>query len=380
MHVAHISHNINLGMIYYRGAPVCEKIVRKRGFKFTIIGPSNLEEIKFLNVTKGLDLYMLPHNNHMLALKGQIRHIRLLISLLKHIECDVINLHSHLFYFTAIPALIAAHKLKVPLVVTVHGVFSPVNFTIDNLQKLYLYTFCRIVWNKARLVICLTEADAREVVKYGCPRQKIVIIPNWVNTDLFKPAEYQEENLILWMGRFVSTKGLEYLVKAAKIVLQHYPKALFVLLGDGPLKSKIAHLIADEGLSKSFELRDSVSYEKVAEHICHASIFVFPSFKEGMPFAVLEAMACGIPVVGSDIPGVNSIIRDGEHGLLVEPKDHISLSKGIMRLLESKDLRTRLGKNARKLVEELYTPEQVVNKTIDLYECILKNKQLERQK
>jgi glycosyltransferase involved in cell wall biosynthesis len=263
------------------------------------------------------------------------------------------------------------------MVVTIHGVYSKTNIMVDFLQKAYLHTFCRVLWNKAKAIVCLTQADANEIVSYGCPKHKITVIPNWVNAELFRPSEEKRENQILWVGRFVPPKGLGFLIKAAKIVISQFPECKFVLIGDGPLKSQIAQKIMEENLSRNFELRGVVPQDVVAKEMTNSSIFVFPSLKEGMPYSVLEAAASGMAIVASDIPGVGSILSNEEDALLVRPEDPSSLASAIIRLLDSAELRTKLQKNARKLIEQNYTLDIVFNKTLDLYERITRENMIE---
>jgi glycosyltransferase involved in cell wall biosynthesis len=98
-----------------------------------------------------------------------------------------------------------------------------------------------------------------------------------------------------------------------------------------------------------------------------ADIFVFPSLRKGLPLSVLEAMACGLPVVGFDVPGMNDVIVNGENGLLVPARDPKALANAVLALLNDEDLRRELGQKARKLVVEKYNWDTVISKIEKIY-------------
>ena len=131
---------------------------------------------------------------------------------------------------------------------------------------------------------------------------KIRLIPNAVDTTIFKPSSNRESNLIVWVGRFVNEKGLEYLVEAAKIVADSFSEARFLLIGYGPLKEDILRLVHKLKLEDFVRLVGPLSRIEIARILGKATIFVIPSLKEGMPLALLEAMASGAAVIGTNIP------------------------------------------------------------------------------
>ena len=193
-----------------------------RKIKGTVIGPAYSEKIETTtSVADNLSLRTIPSSTEMPVIR-EILYCKKLAKVLQGLECDIVNLNSHL-QVSALPVIMVASRRKLPLVVTIHGVYSKTNFIVDTLQKAYLHTFCRVLWNKAKAIVCLTQSDADEIVSYGCPRHKIVVIPNWVNVELFRPSEEKRESQILWVGRFVPPKGLGFLVKAAKIVTSQFP-------------------------------------------------------------------------------------------------------------------------------------------------------------
>lgn len=285
---------------------------------------------------------------------------------LETLKPDVIHAESHLF-LPSIQALRMAKKSKIPYVVTIHGVSANRGTVLNLAQKTYIHTVSNFFRNVNRIV-CLTKNDQAEIIKYGFPDDKIRLIPNAVDVERFKPIGNREDNLVVWVGRFVPEKGLEFLIEAARIVSKNFPDAKFLLIGYGPLKMKIVRLALHYGLLGTYvNFRGNLSRDEIAQVMGKASIFVFPSLKEGMPVSVLEAIACEVPVVGFNISGVSDIIEDGKSGFLVPLRNVAALAQAIMNLLGNKKLRRTLGHNARQSAIQKYRWSIVLQALTNVY-------------
>lgn len=288
--------------------------------------------------------------------------------MLEREKSEIIHAHSHLF-LTTYAAIMAAKKLDIPSVVTVHGVYAERNMAVNLFQKLYLLSLSTRIFQYSTKIVCLTRAIANELIRFGCPASKIRLITDPVDTDMFKPCPKKEQdNLVVWVGRFVPEKGLEYLIDAAKLVQYRVDDVRFILVGDGPFKCKIESLIKDRGLSNIVSIIGPLEHREVADMLTKASIFAFPSLKEGMGRAMLEAMSTGKPVVVSDIPGMDEIIKNGFNGILVQPRDASALSDKIIDLLNDKKLRKRLGRNARQTMLKSFTWKRHIRLLQAVYE------------
>ncbi len=278
---------------------------------------------------------------------------------------DLIHCESHLFLPT-IQAVRKAKKLGIPSIVTIHGVFAERDLVINLLQQAYLRSLCQTVFKMSTRIICLTRENLIEIEKLGCPSEKLALVPNAVDTNLFAPSTEHEENLIVWVGRFVPEKGLPFLIKAAKIISKEKNNVKFLLIGYGPSRPMIAELAKKYGLlGKSVDILGPLNHKEIAKILSRATLFVFPSIREGMPLALLEAMSCGLPVIVSDFPGVSDVIKNGINGLIVPSKDASELSKSILYLLENQSTRQRLGENARNSIIHRHSWDKVT-KTIDM--------------
>ena len=285
---------------------------------------------------------------------------------IKLLNPDIIHAESHLF-LPSLQAVRKAREMGKPCIVTIHGVFAERGPFVNFLQFAYMRTLGLEIFKNANRIICLTRTDANEIIKIGCPEKKIRIIPNAVDTEKFKPSKVRRDDLIVWTGRFVPEKGIEYLIKAAKIVCENIRYCRFLLIGHGPLKQKILKLISEYGIERFVDIIGPLARDKIAKILKSATIFAFPSLREGMPLSVLEAMACGLPVIGSNVPGIKDIIIDGENGILVPPRNPEKLADAILTILNDRTLRQKIGQNARELILKKYSWEVVLDRIMETY-------------
>ena len=288
--------------------------------------------------------------------------------ILSDLEFDIIIIQLPLF-LTTVQTLKMAEKLRKPTVVEVHGVYAHRGLAINLAQKMYLHIIGRWEFKKATLVRCLTKEDAQEIIRYGAPLHKIRIVPNPVDTELFKPSLNRDNNTLIWTGRMVPEKGLPYLIKALSIVVHEdkHKEVRLLLIGDGSQRSFIIKLIKKYNVQHNTFLLGILPRKKIAVHLSKASIFVFPSIREGMPISLLEALSSGLPVVGTRISGVRDLVIHGYNGLLVPPKNSRALATAISYLLENEDLRDRMSKNARKYIVANFDYQKVLPQLEQLY-------------
>ncbi len=280
---------------------------------------------------------------------------------------DLIDCQSHLFP-TAHQSVCSASRLGVPLVITVNGIMAPRGSIINAAQRAYMLTAARSAFRRASAVRCLTQSDALEVMRYGCPREKIRVIPNGVDTGLFSmPSSRGESKVVAWSGRFVAEKDVSTLIRAASIVLKSHPDAKFILAGDGPGRTDAIALARSLGISSSVDFPGAMQHGQLAYLLKSSSVFAFPSIKEGMPFSLLEAMSCGNPVVGSDIPGISSVVTRGSTGVLVPPGQSEEFAAAISGLFADPALRHQMGSQAGALIRRDYSLERVAGMVERLY-------------
>ena len=200
--------------------------------------------------------------------------------------------------------------------------------------------------------------------------EKVILIPNGVQI----PAQetFPSENrqalrdaleldstsvLVITVGRQTHQKGHAILLEAIPAVLELHPRAVFALVGDGPLHPSLKNQAKKLGIEKS--LRFLGTRDDVYALLHAADIFVLPSLSEGLPMALLEAMGMGLPVIATELEGIASVVGNEMHGLLPAPGEVQSLAAALMRLLGDAALRARLAEEGRRLVLTHYTLERM---------------------
>lgn len=277
-------------------------------------------------------------------------------------EFDVIHAHSHLFFSTNLCSLVRKIK-STPLVITNHGLISQT--APQWVQMLYLPTVAKWTYDAADRVICYTEEDKLMLEDLGVDHSKIAVIHNGIDTDLFSPGgkgKNKEWKQILWVGRFTPGKGVEYLIDAFKMLLDDFPEAKLVMVGRGPMREVIEEKTV--GLS-NVSIQDFVPNSELPNLYRDSDVFVLPSLYEGFPRTIMEAMACGVPIVCTDLPQFAEIVNDC--GLVVPVGDSRGLASSIGEILSGESLSKRLGENGRKTAVKNYSWEDTVRKTINVY-------------
>lgn len=217
----------------------------------------------------------------------------------------------------------------------------------------------------------------RDKDRFGLPESKCRTIYNGVDVERFNPRgrpDATEPPLdVLAVAHLIPEKGIRHLIRAMAR-LEDVPIELTVV-GDGPEEEELKDLAGELGL------RDRVDFlglrNDVDDLMHEADVFVHPAtWKEAFGYTVMEAMASGCPVIGSEVGGIPELIVDGQTGLLCPPGDDRALARQIRRLAENSDLRAELGKAARKRAERGFTLEECIESTIESCEAILEGEPL----
>lgn len=191
----------------------------------------------------------------------------------------------------------------------------------------------------------------------------VIINGSGVDVDFYTPMPFPKNVSFLLIGRFLQDKGIYEYVAAARIVKQHYPKINFSLAGWAD--SNPASINSEE--ITSWE-RDGLltchgQLDDVREAIAAISVYVLPSYREGTPRTVLEAMAMGRPIITTDAPGCRETVNNGDNGFLVPIKDSVALADAMLKFIETPDLVRRMGQRSRNIVKKKYDVTKV-NKNI----------------
>jgi glycosyltransferase involved in cell wall biosynthesis len=293
---------------------------------------------------------------------------RLLYRLLRERNAyDVIHAHSHLYSSTVFCAFMRMIGSS-PLVVTNHGLISSI--APMWLQKLYIPTIGRWIYNTADKIICYTETERDQLIDLGIHPEKISVIHNGIDTELFAPlTDVTPKKQILWIGKYVPGKGVEYLLRGFQLFSSEFPDYTLLMIGRGPQKDDCLRMIEDLGLTEKVILRDFADNKDLPEIYQQSSLFVLPSLMEGVPRTILEAMACGVPVACTELPQLVKIVSGC--GLLFPLKDPEALAAALSTLVSDPEMAQTCGKNGRERAVSMYSWSDTVSKTQDLYASLI---------
>lgn len=210
----------------------------------------------------------------------------------------------------------------------------------------------------AARVIAVSEAMARDLVALGIPREKVTVVLTAIDP-LPPPALPRAElrarlglpadrPLALFLGRLSPVKGPDVLIDAVRLLRDRQPEACFVLAGDGQLRAPLEEAVQAQGLQGQVMFAGFVARENVADYLAASDLLVLPSRSEGLPHAVLEAMAFSLPVVASAVGGVPEAVSDGVTGALVPPEDPRALADALESLLADAERRAAMGAAGRQ--------------------------------
>ena len=281
---------------------------------------------------------------------------------------DIVHTHG---YKADIYGYLAARSLGTPLVATSH-------FWTRGTVPLRLFEFLdRIILKRFKMIVTVSDDGARTLLRVGVPREQIKTIDNGIDLSAFEDASPTlameigkgERVLVGAVGRLVVQKGFETFLTAARKVLDDFPTTLFVIVGEGPERSRL------ETLARDLELDDNVIFagrwEDMAGVYASLDLFVLPSIGEGLPMALLEALASRKAVIATRVAAVPRVVIPGETGCLVEPRDSEGLRSAMVQLLAAPELRRRLGENGHAWVKQHFASGVMARKYLDLYESVL---------
>ena len=220
--------------------------------------------------------------------------------------------------------------------------------------------------------IIVTSQSIKDFIveKYKIKQEKIDVIPNYVDTESFRPFESEKEaRRVTFVGRFDKEKNLFSLIDAVKGL-----NVKLVLVGNGPLEIALKKKVKEEEI-ENVVFAGVIPNERLPEELNKSEIFMLPSLYEGNPKTLLEAMACGLPVIGTNVVGIKEVVKHKENGYLCENSTD-SIEEAIREVMTNENLRHKLAVNARDTIIKNYSLEKIVDKELKLYDRLLRGGEL----
>ncbi|MCS6862491.1 MAG: glycosyltransferase family 4 protein [Abditibacteriales bacterium] len=259
----------------------------------------------------------------------------------------------------------------------------------------------RFYLKRAHCIACISQRLVEWAKKLGAPPERVRFIHEPVDTETFRPrvngalsadcgngwngfpTSGNERNrfhplpqsidsyspTLLYVGRLSPEKGAQVLIDALPQMLQRLPRLRLRLIGGGSQQPSLRDTVNQNGLKEHVEFVGAVPHHELPRHYAEADALVIPSLSEGLPKVLPEALACGLPIIGTQVGGIPEVVQNGYNGLLVPPGDPDALADAVVTLFSQHDLHHTLRANARPSVER-FSWERNVGQFIQMYESV----------
>lgn len=353
---------------------VAEHLI-KEGHEVDVITGCWSKQLKEYDVVNGVDVYRVKmikiHNLQSLSIILPIAHKTLKLDSEK--DYDVI--HSHLAFSAAQSGTIVKKFREKKHLITVQGGdlvdYKEVSAKFGGILKPLISWSLR----NADLVHAVSTHTERRAIALGA--RNTIIIPNGVDTEKFKSMSQDrlrekygfspDERIIISTSRLTPKNGMDYLIKATAKLLKEDFNLHLIIIGEGYQREELRYLIKKLKIEDKVRILGYIPHEEIPEYLNLSDLFVRPSLDEGFGISFIEAMACQIPVIGTDVGGIPDIIENGKNGFMVAPKNVDELSNAIKKVLEDSSLKMRIAEAGYKTVKEKFTWEIVLKKMDELY-------------
>jgi N-acetyl-alpha-D-glucosaminyl L-malate synthase BshA len=317
-----------------------------------------------------------------LKIGGYTLYVLKELLLIKQLNPDIVHAQG---IPRGVACVLAKKLLNIPCVVGGQGsdVYQPWK---------YKKVISKFVLGNADALIALTDHMKQKMIEIlGRERDDIFVIPNGIDHEFFssylrkqghatlEPVN-NKEKVILYVGRLEPVKGVRYLVQAVRILINRgFRNMKLLIVGDGSEKRYLEELVKKLGLEDYIVFVGRVSHDKIPEYMASADLLVLPSLSEGFGIVIVEAMAMGLPVIASRVGGLPWIIKDGENGFLVEPRNPRDIAEKIILLLTNDDLRVYMSRRNIEKARE-YGWENIIKRLEKVYTYIARENHVSKKR
>jgi glycosyltransferase involved in cell wall biosynthesis len=383
MRIAHVITRLILGGAQENTLLTCENLIRIHGDDVLLVtGPPLGPEGSLLERARagGVPLEVIPQLQRPIHPWRDPASYRRIKQALRRFRPDVVHTHSAK---GGLLGRAAATAVGVPAIVhTVHGApFHPYQGPVAR----WFFRTCE-KWAARRCHAMVSVADAMTdlMVAAGvAPREKFTTIYSGMEVEPFLAADQHRARMRRELGyepghvvvgkiaRLFHLKGHEYVIRAARQVVDQAPNVRFLCVGDGTLRPRLERQIEAAGLGAYFRLAGLVPTQEIPEWLSAMDILVHASLREGLARALPQALIAGRPVVSFDVDGAREVVIPGETGYLAPPQDAAAMAEAIVRLAADAGLRERLGAEGRRRCADLFRHERMTARLRVLYAEVL---------
>lgn len=334
--------------------------LRKKGHNIYIASSGGVKLPQF--IAEGINFIPIPIRTKQEVSPKIIFSMMKLLGFIKKNDINIVHSHSRT---TQVLGCLLSRVTAVTHIFTCHGFFKP---------RIFRRVFpC---WGK-KIIAISEQVKGHLINDFGVAENGIIVIHNGIDVKKFESVPEtgkQEAKIRLGLNkgpvvgivaRLSDVKGHIYLIEAFKQVLEKIPDAQLLIAGEGKMKEALVNLAGRLGISGHVFFSPNVEDTRVV--LSAMDVFVMPSLKEGLGLALMEALACGLPVAASDIGGIRSLIKNRVNGLLVLPADVGALVKAILELLQNSEEAKAFGRAAKTFINENFSQEKMVSETERVY-------------
>jgi glycosyltransferase involved in cell wall biosynthesis len=292
----------------------------------------------------------------------------------------IVHAHGHP-YLTSLVAGKLAKRYSKPFVLTQHNTFIEYNNIFGDIERLNDIAVGKQTLKDADKIIAVSNATKEYVLSLGAKPEKVKVLHNGVDLVKFRPMAGKREEMrkklgipqnaivVLTVRRLVYKNGVDTLIDSANIAVKKNPRIMFLAVGKGPDSDSVKLRIQQLGIEGNFKLAGFVSDEELPFYYNAADFFVLPSKSgEGLPLVALEAMACALPVIATNVGGIREVLMD-DYGKLVPPNQPELLAKAILDFA-AVDFSSR-KMELRALMEEKFSWDANVERLVEIYEELI---------
>jgi len=297
-------------------------------------------------------------------------------------DFDVVHIHRY-FSLLSYPAMLMSKLRGKPVVFTPHSatIRERKNMLMMSIKKVFDCTWGQSLVKSPDILVALTQDNVKDYLELGAEPGKIRVIPNGISLEKFKylpnSSKFKEKygitgEVVLFVGRLVKYKGVQYLLQIAPKILEKAPKTMLIIVGpDFGYKNQLLKLVKTLGLQRSVVFTGAISDYELLEAYSAADVFAFPSIHEGFGLVLLDAMGFKRPIVTWRTSAMQYVVADGVSGILVNPWNLADFAESIIILLSNKRLATDMGENGRKIVEARFEWKVVIDALEAMYEELI---------
>lgn len=332
---------------YYKGI-VPTHLEGKGKLKHSIID----EFIFFLRKLRGRDI------------SYELLNTKTLIRSLKENKIDLVYAE---FGITGAEAIGICKEAKIPLIVNFHGADS----SVKSILKDYTYKYQEL-FQFAKKIIAVSEDMRNRLIEMGCPEEKVIYIANAASSTFLEVKPQYSEEAFLCIGRFVDKKAPYYNILSFQKVIKQFPDAKLYMIGDGPLFETCRNLVNKLGLENNVILLGIQPQNVILEFCSRVKGYVQHSITstngdvEGMPIAVLEASAAGLPVISTKHAGIPDVIIHEKTGFIVKEHDVDGIADYMIRILEEENLAQEMGSLGKENIKNNFSFDKHINAINDI--------------